>query len=82
MATIDVLASKLAEDTMKAQAETGNDRLFMEVGEVLAAASQSLEEAYLMEVRVRMAERAARKFLIRRLHEERAKAKAGASPGD
>ena len=79
MSTIDTLATKLAEDTIKAMDETGQDRLYMEVGAVLAAASQSLEEAYLTEVRVRLAERNGRKFLIRKLAEARAQAKRAAA---
>ncbi len=62
-ATIETLAAKLAEDTMNVMDATGEDRLFVEVGTVLGAASQSLEEAYLTEVRVRLAERKARDFL-------------------
>ena len=65
--TIDTLAAKLAEDTMAAMDKTGQDRLYVEVGEVLAASSQSLEEAFLTEIRVRLAERTARKFLIKKL---------------
>ncbi len=72
MATVDTLAAKLAEDTIKAQKELGNDRLFVEIGEVLAAASQSLEEAFLTEVRIRMAEEKARKLLIDKVKAARA----------
>jgi len=67
MGTIEVLAAKLADDTMDAMDETGEDRLFTEVGDVLAASSQSLEEAYLTEIRVRQSERIARRFLEKRL---------------
>ncbi|WP_425044257.1 hypothetical protein [Primorskyibacter sp. S87] len=67
--TIDILASKLAEDTLKVMDQTGEERLYVEVGSVLAAASQSLEEAYLTEVRVRLAERTARDFLKKRYTE-------------
>ncbi|EEX10824.1 conserved hypothetical protein [Ruegeria lacuscaerulensis ITI-1157] len=74
--TITTLAAKLAEDTMKVMDETGQDRFYVEVGEVLGAASQSLEEAFLTEIRVRLAERKARQFVIRRLSEHRAKLKA------
>lgn len=74
--TLDTLAAKLAEDTLKVMDETGHDRLFVEVGDVLAAASQSLEEAFLTEVRVRMAERKARQYLVKKLAEHRKKAKA------
>ncbi|MBK0326591.1 hypothetical protein I5535_04720 [Rhodobacteraceae bacterium F11138] len=63
MSTLEDLASKLAADTMAAMEETGDDRLYVEIGNMLAASSQSLEEAFLTEVRVRLAERAARRFL-------------------
>ncbi|WP_170607001.1 hypothetical protein [Ruegeria arenilitoris] len=74
--TITTLAAKLAEDTMKVMDETGEDRFFVEVGEVLAAASQTLEEAFLTEIRVRMAERKARQFVVKRLTEHRSRLKA------
>ena len=74
--TINILASKLAEDTMKVMDETGDDRFFVEVGDMLGASSQTLEEAFLTEIRVRLAERKARKFVISRLSEHRSKMKA------
>ncbi|WP_170432597.1 hypothetical protein [Ruegeria arenilitoris] len=74
--TITILAAKLAEDTMKVMDETGQDRFYVEVGDVLGAASQSLEEAFLTEIRVRLAERKARQFLINRLSDHRSKVKA------
>ncbi|MBO9477082.1 hypothetical protein J7382_06010 [Shimia sp. R11_0] len=72
MSTLEALAAKLAEDTMKAQKELGDERLFVEVGNILAASSQSLEEAYLTEVRVRMSEEKARAFLINKVKAARA----------
>ena len=74
--TITTLAAKLAEDTIKVMDETGEDRFFVEVGEMLAASSQSLEEAFLTEIRVRLSERQARAFVIKRLTEHRSKLKA------
>lgn len=70
--TIETLAAKLAEDTMAAMDETGQDRMYVEIGGVLAAASQSLEEAYLTEIRVRLAERKAREALNQKLAAARA----------
>lgn len=67
MSTLDQLAAKLAEDTLTVMDKTGEDRLFVEVGNLLAASSQSLEEAFLTEIRVRLSERAARKFLDSKL---------------
>ena len=69
MGTIEDLAAKLAEDTLDVMDNTGADRLFTEIAGVLAASSQSLEEAFLTEIRVRIAERAAREFLMRRARE-------------
>lgn len=63
MSTLQTLASKLADDTLVAMKITGDERLFVEVGELIGASSQTLEEAYLTEVRIRLAERSARKFL-------------------
>ncbi len=74
MSSLDTLAAKLAEDTIKAQKELGDDRLFMEVSGVLGASSQSLEEAYLTEVRVRMSEEKGRNFLINKVKAARAAA--------
>ncbi|MCE8518925.1 hypothetical protein KBY31_19570 [Ruegeria pomeroyi] len=71
--TIETLAAKLAEDTLKAMDATGDERLYMEIGTQLAASSQSLEEAFLTEVRVRLAERGARRVLMRRVAELKAK---------
>ncbi len=72
MAITDTLAAKLAEDTLKAMDELGDDRLYIRVGDILAASSQSLEEAYLTEVRVRLSERLARQFLIKTVKDSRA----------
>ncbi|MBE1293311.1 MAG: hypothetical protein JJ868_08120 [Shimia sp.] len=72
MSTLDRLAAKLAEDTIKAQKELGDERLFMEVSAVLGASSQSLEEAFLTEVRMRMSEEKGRAFLINKVKEARA----------
>ncbi len=74
--TINTLAAKLAEDTLKVMDETGDDRFYMEVGTLLAASSQSLEEAFLTEIRVRLSERQARQFVIKRLTDHRSKLKA------
>ncbi|GAA6158036.1 MULTISPECIES: hypothetical protein [unclassified Ruegeria] len=74
--TVSTLAGRLAEDTLKVMDETGEDRFYVEVGELLGASSQSLEEAFLTEIRVRLSERQARQFVIQRLAEHRKKVKA------
>ena len=67
MGTIEKLGEKLAIDTLKVQDAIGEDRFYMEVAQVLGAASQSLEEAFLTEMRVRIAERTARDFIAEKL---------------
>jgi Mg2+ and Co2+ transporter CorA len=61
--TLERLASELAEETFQLMQLPGEERLFMEVAKVLGAASQTLEEAFLTEVRVRMAHQKAKQFL-------------------
>ena len=68
MGTIERLAEKLAEDRLKVQNALGEDRFYMEVAQVLGAASQSLEEAFLTEIRVSLADRKAREFIKKNLH--------------
>ncbi len=67
MSSVHRLAEKLAEDTLKLQDALQQDRLYIEVAQVLSASSQSLEEAFLTEIRVHLAERNARDFLKRKL---------------
>ena len=57
------IASDLADKTVAIMEKTGEDRLHYEVAKVLGSSSQTLEEAYLTEVRVRMAGKAANEFL-------------------
>ena len=61
------MANKLAEECLAVQGEIGDDRLFMQVGDVLGASSQTLEEAFLTAIRTRMANEAGRKFLAQKL---------------
>ncbi|MEP1519148.1 hypothetical protein [Ascidiaceihabitans sp.] len=79
-AVID-MANKLAEECLAVQKETGDDRLFMQVGDVLGASSQTLEEAFLTAIRTRMAEISGRRFLAQKLKAHRDAASGGASNG-
>ncbi|MEH6522611.1 hypothetical protein [Sulfitobacter sp.] len=65
------MANKLAEECLAVQEETGEDRLFMEVGDVLGTSSQTLEEAFLTAIRTRMAELKGRAFLATKLKRHR-----------
>ncbi|MEX0337901.1 MAG: hypothetical protein AB3N11_02565 [Arenibacterium sp.] len=80
MSTLNTIASKLADETMLAMKETGNDRLFTEIADVIGASSQTLEEAYLTEVRVRLAAVKAQKYLNDKRRAAKAKLAAGQNP--
>lgn len=66
------LAAKLADDVLEVQKLTGEDRLFIELGEIIGAASQTLEEAFLTECRIRLAEQSGRKWLDAKIAEAKA----------
>ena len=66
MSTLQETASKLADDTIKIMEQSGDDRLHFEVADLLGKSSQTLEEAYLTEVRVRMAGKAACALLLKK----------------
>jgi hypothetical protein len=72
------LANQLAEECLAVQQETGEDRLFVEVGDLLSASSQTLEEAFLTAIRTRMANDKARAFLDQKLKAHRAQNPSGA----
>ena len=67
MATVDELAERLADDTLKAMKHLNDERFFMEVAAELSASSTTLEEAFLTAIRVRLAERKARAFIKGRI---------------
>ncbi len=67
MSYVDDIADKLAQDTMKVMARTGDDRLYEEVAKTIAASSTTLEEAYITAVRVRLAAIRGRKVLEAKL---------------
>jgi NADH/NAD ratio-sensing transcriptional regulator Rex len=66
MSTLQKIASDLADDAVSYMQETGEDRFYYEVATVLGAASQTLEEAFLTEVRVRLAGNTAKAFIEKR----------------
>ena len=70
--TLTRLASQLTEDTVAAMEEMGDPRFYTEVAQVISASSQSLEEAFLTEIRVRLTAKQAQAFLDRRIAEARA----------
>jgi hypothetical protein len=79
MPTTEELGNRLAEDVLKAVAETGDDGLVNEINKIVEAASSALQEAYMAAVRAQRAEAKARAFLNARLKQTRA-ARASALP--
>lgn len=67
MGVIEDLADALARDVIAAAEELGDEQLIAEIGSVLGASSPTTQEAYMTSVRVRLAERRARRVLAERL---------------
>ncbi|SLN65637.1 hypothetical protein [Roseisalinus antarcticus] len=67
MGITEDIADDLARETIDAMDKLGDDRLFEEIAKSIGASSQTTEEAFLTAIRVRLAERRARKLLAERL---------------
>lgn len=76
-ATLETLADDLARDVLAAQDELGDDRFWERVSKLLADSSPTLQDAYLLAVRTRLADRRAREFVNRSLADARAQKAAG-----
>lgn len=76
--SLSKLAAKLAEDVLEVQKVSGENRLYIELGDIIGAASQTLEEAFMTECRIRLAEQGARKFLDAKIAQLAAQAEAQA----
>jgi hypothetical protein len=61
--SIEKIAIQLADETLKRTDETGNERLYYDVAKVVGASSQTLEETFLTEVRIRLAAKKGFDFL-------------------
>lgn len=72
MPTTEELGIRLAEDVLKAVAETGDESLVNEINKIVEASSSALQEAYMAAVRAQRAEAKARQFLNGRLKRARA----------
>ena len=59
MRVVEELADNLAKDAI----ELANNDIIYETAKVLVATSSTMEEAYMTSIRVRLAERRARRFL-------------------
>ncbi|MCB2130823.1 MAG: hypothetical protein KDE03_17595 [Rhodobacteraceae bacterium] len=67
MPSTEELGIRLAEDVLKAVAETGDDSIVNEVNKIVEAASSALTEAYMAAIRAQRADTKAREFLDARL---------------
>ena len=56
MDILQSVADELAREALKAQQDSGDEKIVDKVGEALGASSQTLQEAYQTAVRVRRAE--------------------------
>ena len=63
MSYVDDVALELAQLALADAARTGDDKIVDQIGELLGASSQTLQESYLTFVRVRRAEARARQIL-------------------
>jgi hypothetical protein len=61
--SIEQIAIQLADETLKRTHETGNERLYYDVAKVVGSSSQTLEEAFLTEMRIRLAAKKGFDFL-------------------
>lgn len=82
MSFIQELADALAKDVLESQEELGSDTFYEQVGKVLLAASPTLQEAFMTSIRIRLAERRGRDFLMKALKAKREGAKAPDAPRD
>jgi hypothetical protein len=71
MSVVQELADQLAADVLAAETELEDDRFYEKVSRVLMAASPTFQEAFITSVRVRLAERRGREFLLKALAAKR-----------
>lgn len=75
-------ADELADAALLEEKLSGDEKIADRIGEVLGASSQTLEEAYLTSIRVRRAEKRARKMLSDAAAKREATATEAASDAD
>jgi len=67
MGITEDLADALARDVIEAVEKLGDDDLIRDIANSLGSSSQTAEEAFMTSVRVRLAERRARRMLKERI---------------
>ena len=80
MSALQLLADKLADDVLAAEAELGDDRFYEKVSKVLGDLSPTTQEAFMTAIRVRLAEKRGRDFLERSLKAKRGEGVAPVAP--
>jgi len=68
MGVTEDLADQLAQDALKAEELTGDERIVDDLANMMGATSQTAEEAFLTAVRVRRANAKARAMLLERIN--------------
>jgi len=82
MGVVEDLGDDLARETLAAQQELGDDRLYTEVARVVGASSPTLQEAFLTSMRIRMAALRGQKFVEDTLKARRDGGTGPAAPRD
>lgn len=63
MSITEDIADRLAQEAIAAAEQLGDDTLIAEVAKVIGAGSTTTQEAFMTAIRVRIAEKRARKFI-------------------
>ena len=71
-AILERMADDLARDVLAAQDELGDDRFWERIAKMLADSSPTLQDAFLLSIRTRLADRRARAFVDKALETARA----------
>jgi hypothetical protein len=80
MGIVDDIADTLARETVAAMAELDDDRFYDKVAKVIVNVSPTVQEAYMLAIRARLAEAQARRFIAATLERHRAAAGPGHEP--
>ncbi len=80
MSIVDDIADLLARETMAAMDVIGDDRFYDKVGKVIGDVSPTVQEAYTLAIRARLAERRTMDFIKRTVDAKRTGAEAPKAP--
>jgi hypothetical protein len=72
MGVVEDIADGLARETLQVMAEIGDDRFYEKVSKIIVDVSPTVQEAYMLAVRARLAEARAKRFLADTLARHRA----------